>query len=234
MNDFHRPTYTFPYGAYNATEVRLYGKPGIMDTPAEIRIGDERYEIDFVLRRVGQEEKASETSDDENKKELLEELKHGSTPLSLSALAKWRIPRFNLDLTSLFLLDSTGLEQLVMLASGVITMDGKKPPTLKPVSWGVIYGYAYEGHCYDLLKPKVMLLPVEPQGLPVNDAGYYEKRDANYKVWVVDKLSQCVEIEVNRGFVEQLVLEANLPGKRSPTMYGGRMMLGHKSGRLTE
>ncbi len=29
MDEFHRPTATFPSGAYNATQVRLYGLDGI-------------------------------------------------------------------------------------------------------------------------------------------------------------------------------------------------------------
>jgi hypothetical protein len=58
--------------------------------------------------------------------------------------------------------------------------------------------------------------------------------DRGYRVWVVDKLNQCVEIEVNQGFVEQLVLEANLPGKRSPNAYRAAMALAHRGGRLNE
>ena len=96
----------------------------------------------------------------------------------------------------------------------------------------MIYGYAYEGHSYDLPKPKLMLLPTDPEDLPVDDAGYTAKAGAGYKVWVVDKLDKCLEVEVNQGFVEQLVLEANLPGKRSPTMYASRFMMGHRGGKL--
>ena len=33
---------------------------------------------------------------------------------------------------------------------------------------------------------------------------------------------------------EQIVLEANLPGKRSPKSYSATMQLAHRSGRLTE
>ena len=39
---------------------------------------------------------------------------------------------------------------------------------------------------------------------------------------------------MNQGFVEQIVLEANLPGKRAPSMYAAKMMMGHRSGRLSE
>jgi hypothetical protein len=104
----------------------------------------------------------------------------------------------------------------------------------KELSAGVIYGYAYEGHCYDLPKPKIMLIPACPKVPTCDDCGYDCKKDCDYRVWVVDKLDKCVEIEVNQGFVEQLVLEANMPGKRSPSTYRATMAMAHRSGRLTE
>jgi hypothetical protein len=110
----------------------------------------------------------------------------------------------------------------------------KNGGTSKKLSAGVIYGYAYEGHCYDLPKPKIMLIPADPEEPKCDDCGYDCKKDCDYRVWVVDKLDQCVEIEVNQGFVEQLVLEANMPGKRSPSTYRATMAMAHRSGRLTE
>ncbi|MER9671010.1 hypothetical protein [Mesorhizobium sp. M0185] len=108
----------------------------------------------------------------------------------------------------------------------------------EPISCGIIVGYSYEGQCYDLPKPKIMLIPAIPELIPVDDCGYHKKYDVNsadkYMLWIVDKLDECVEFEMNQGFVEQLVLEANLPGKRSPTMYASRMMMGHRGGRLSE
>ena len=98
---------------------------------------------------------------------------------------------------------------------------------------GIIYGYAYEGHCYDLPKPKVMLIPAQSIAVQPDDCGY-DKKTPEYRVWVVDKLDQCVEIEVNQGFVEQLVLDANMPGKRSPSTYRATMALSHRGGRLSE
>jgi hypothetical protein len=103
-----------------------------------------------------------------------------------------------------------------------------------PMSSGVIFGYAFEGHCYDLPKPKIMLIPADPEPLACDDCGYDLKRECDYMVWVVDKLQRCVEIEVNQGFIEQIVLEANVPGKRSPTTYRATMQVAHRSGRLTE
>jgi hypothetical protein len=259
VSDYHRPTYTFPIGAYNATEVRLYGKPGILKTPGEIRVGGKDYTIKMSLSAKDgkssedddfhREENSSadeEVHDEENsggddediEASILQnrmgetDARSDSTSRFLSGLP---ITPIEIVMTSIFLLESKDVvDQLIMLSSATLVPAGGKIPKLNPLSWGVIYSYAYEGHCYDLPKPKVMLLPVEPAKIPFNDAGYYQKRQAGYKVWSVDKLSKCLEIDVNQGFVEQLVLEANLPGKRAPTMYAGKMMMGHRSGRLSE
>jgi hypothetical protein len=100
-------------------------------------------------------------------------------------------------------------------------------------SIGIIYGYAFEGHCYDLPKPMIMLIPVDPERtVPGKDCDYDGR--PGYSVWVVDKLDQCDVIEVNSGFIEQLVLDANMPGKRSPSTYRAHMQLAHRSGRMTE
>lgn len=97
---------------------------------------------------------------------------------------------------------------------------------------GIIFAYAYEGHCYDLPKPKVMLIPATGKDPNPDDCGFDKK--PNYKVWVVDKLERCIEIEVSQGFVEQLVLSANMPGNRSPSTYRATMAMSHRSGRLTD
>lgn len=39
---------------------------------------------------------------------------------------------------------------------------------------------------------------------------------------------------ISEGDIEKLVLEANQPGKRSPTTYRAAMQVAHRSGRLTE
>ena len=80
-----------------------------------------------------------------------------------------------------------------------------------------------------------MLIPASPEKFfPYDDSAYARKKSSGYAVWIVDKLDQCIEFELNQGFIEQLVLEANLPGKRAPTSYAGRASLGHRSGKLGE
>ncbi|HTN98518.1 MAG TPA: hypothetical protein VL101_16205, partial [Nordella sp.] len=104
------------------------------------------------------------------------------------------------------------------------------------LSSGIMFGYAYEGHTYEFSKPKIMLVPSKPLvgRIPNDDSGYDAKYDEGYRVWLVDKLDQCVEVEINQGFVDEIVLEANMPGKRSPTAYRAAMSLSHRSGRLSE
>jgi hypothetical protein len=105
--------------------------------------------------------------------------------------------------------------------------------TSGPASCGIIVAFSYEGRTYDLAKPKVMIIPATPGVIPKDDSGF-DTKGSSYAVWLVDKLDDCVEFEINQGDIEQIILESNVPGKRAPNMYAGRMMMGHRSGRLTE
>lgn len=126
---------------------------------------------------------------------------------------------------------------------GAVTVSASARTSLKVVrsdaskeqlNAGLIVGYAFEGGCYDLPKPKIIFTTAKPQRIPVDDCGYDVKDSADYRVWVVDKLDKCIEVEVTEGFVEQLVLEANMPTRRSPASYRSVMQVAHRNGRLTE
>ena len=220
--DYHRPTYTFDGDAYNATQVRLYGIPGeamlaYQNSPAEFSPGDLALSI-VPEAEADDEEFAKYDAELARLKEL--------PPDEISRL--WPIP---IPLPTKYvhhLPIRTNMLGVVMIATSVGLAESK------PLSTGVIFGYAYEGHCYDLPKPKLMFIPAIPRVIPDDDCGFDAKEDENYRVWIVDKLDQCAEIELNQGFVEQIVLEANLPGKRSPRSYSATMQLAHRSGRLTE
>lgn len=129
------------------------------------------------------------------------------------------------ELASLIGIGTEKSEQLVWLLSAA----SGGPNRLEA---GIIFAYAYEGHCYDLPKPKVMLIPAKSKKAEDDDCGFDKKKE--YQVWVVDKLESCIEIEVSQGFVEQLVLSANMPGNRSPSTYRATMAMSHRSGRLTD
>ncbi|BAV47023.1 Uncharacterized protein MLTONO_2120 [Mesorhizobium loti] len=219
-DDYHRPTYTTTdlHGAFNATQVRLYGVPGVPKPEDKNEFGD----INTIVKE-GQYamtfSKLAESTPDNNYEELLQMIK---TMFENQGITKQE---------SSYVFIKSVLDNYMLLLSAIDTQPTKKDS--KKYSCGVIFGYAYEGHTYDLPKPKIMLIPAPPLQIPGDDSGYDLKKDY-YRVWIVDKLDQCVEFEMNQGFVEQLVLEANLPGKRSPTMYAAKQALGHRSGRLTE
>jgi hypothetical protein len=204
-HDYHRPTLKFPDGSgYNPSQVRLYGI-------------------------ANQEERRVESVD-----------KGQSVSFPIDAGAFSIIVEVNnessIDGDGLFathiVVTMKKLGTLVMTAT---LTKGLQARTGNEISCGIIVGYAYEGHTYDLPKPKIMILPVRPEvRIPDDDSGYDAKKDENYAVWLVDKLDECAEFEMNQGFVEQLVLDANLPGRRAPNMYVGRMMLGHRSGKLSD
>lgn len=235
-DDFHRPTYTFPDAnrAYNATQVRLYGislppvfvgfDPTSKQWSGEIRVGD-------IIIRIESADDADQTLGDaiaknRNAQSRADELAQhlGMTRVILNAI---RVPAK----VVYYFPVTTKAAGVMVLVSSIDLLQGILTKFMSP---GIVFGYAYEGHCYDMPKPKIMLLPDLPRVIPIDDCGYDLKAGDDYRLWITDKLDECVEIDVSQGFVEQLVLEANLPGKRSPTMYGGRMMMGHRSGRLNE
>jgi hypothetical protein len=209
-DEFHRPTLTFPDGAYNASQVRLYGLPGSVELVAP--------------RKDTSKIKAPSNKDEEARIKTLEFIERLSREKDIGILFK-----IELDMRKF---------GKIILSTTIMGEEYQKKG--KVLSCGIIVGYSYEGHCYDLPKPKIMLIPTFPEELPPDDCGYDRKNDPpssepdRYMVWIVDKLDECVEFEMNQGFVEQLVLDANMPGKRSPTMYASRMQMGHRSGRLSE
>ena len=210
-DDYHRPTYTTSnvHGAYNATQVRLYGIPGLTGNHEDGKFFSGKTK-EYGLAAIG--------------------IKYTGDRIEPAKLDEIRV-KLGLDsLPSSAVFINTKIQNyMIMLAAISLNSD-----PVEKLSSGVIFGYAYEGHCYDLPKPKIMLIPATDEEIPCDDCGYELKKGSNYRVWIVDKLQECIELDMNQGFIEQLVLEANLPGRRSPTMYAGKMMTAHRSGRLTE
>ncbi|WP_028749104.1 hypothetical protein [Rhizobium mesoamericanum] len=88
-------------------------------------------------------------------------------------------------------------------------------------SIGVIYGYAYEGHCYKLPKPQIMLLPELPKPIAHDDCGCDcgFSPALGYLVWQLDKRQSAVALDVRTDDLRTLVLDENMPGNRSPQAY---------------
>ncbi|MBW9117919.1 hypothetical protein JNB88_30340 [Rhizobium cauense] len=94
-------------------------------------------------------------------------------------------------------------------------------------SIGIIYGYAYEGHCYKMPKPQIMLLPAPPRNITGDDRGCdcgYSPV-LGYAVWQLDKRQRVVALDVRSDDLKTVVLDENLPGNRSPQAYGQSMSL---------
>jgi hypothetical protein len=94
-------------------------------------------------------------------------------------------------------------------------------------SIGVIYGYAYEGHCYKLPKPQIMCLSKRPSKIAKGDCGCDCGFDSafGYAVWSIDKLDRAISLDVRAGDLKTLVLDENVPGNRSPLAYAQTMAL---------
>ncbi|MFZ5674842.1 MAG: hypothetical protein ACOZAM_17950 [Pseudomonadota bacterium] len=236
-DDYHRPTYTSANaeneptnkdGLYNPTQVRLYGIPGkaaslLAGPKASISAFEGAAQI-----RLDLSDKAQAQKNIDHVIKVLQALRDKPTQQTLLAEARFaggsEGKSYQLGLIT---------NQLGTVFLDTLDFDGKANSKL---SAGVMFGYAYEGHTYDFAKPKLMLVPSQPlKGrIPKDDSGYADKYDEGYRVWLVDKLDQCIEVEVNQGFVDEIVLEANTPGKRSPTAYRAAMTLSHRGGRLSE
>ena len=236
-DDYHRPTYTSANagneptnqeGLYNPTQVRLYGIPG---REASLFDGTKASISAFVGAaqiRLDLSDKAQAQKNIDHVIKVLQALRDKPTQETLAAKAR-------------FAGGSEGWSYQLGLITNQLgtvfldTLDSERKDNVK-LSAGVMFGYAYEGHTYDFAKPKLMLVPSQPlKGrIPKDDSGYADKYDEGYRVWLVDKLDQCIEVEVNQGFVDEIVLEANTPGKRSPTAYRAMMTLSHRGGRLSE
>jgi hypothetical protein len=91
------------------------------------------------------------------------------------------------------------------------------------------YGYAFEGQCYRLDKPRVLAFNFVKEGAAAG-CGY---DPLTYKMWRVRPANNVIELNVTVGMFEKVFLEANLPGKRAPNTYASNMRLAHRGGRLT-
>ncbi|WP_025661765.1 hypothetical protein [Rhizobium sp. IBUN] len=105
---------------------------------------------------------------------------------------------------------------------------GKTECTADQYSVVLAYGYAFEGHCYRFDTNRVFLIrkeaPKEAVGCGFEGLGY--------KMWRIRSSTELLELATNFGDARSLILDANLPGKRSPSSYAITLRMAHRDGRL--
>jgi hypothetical protein len=198
------------YNSYNPAEVRLYGRP--VDC-FPIVYKEEEFE-----RRLKEELGRNNLTP-----ESLPQIARIARSVALESIVKVIGNQFQLSVAS-------GEHMVCTLPVNINFGNCQAAECIK--SAAVVYGYAYEGHCYKLPKPQIMLLPEPPHPIVHGDCscecGY--EPELGYAVWSTDKLDLVVVLDVRSDDVKTLVLDANTPGNRSPLAYAQTMALAPQRG----
>ena len=91
------------------------------------------------------------------------------------------------------------------------------------------YGYAFEGHCYRLDTTRIFLVVTGPPPEDAKGCGF----EKPYKMWRITATTQILEISTSFADARALILDAQLPGKRSPSSYAITLKMAHRNGRLS-
>ncbi len=100
------------------------------------------------------------------------------------------------------------------------------------------YGYAFEGHCYRLDSNRIFIVTGPEDQDPIG-CGFDEFQlptpgsHTGYRMWRIQSSTELLEIATSFSDAKTLILEANLPGKRSPTSYAITQSMAHRNGRLS-
>ena len=96
------------------------------------------------------------------------------------------------------------------------------------------YGYAFEGHCYRFDTTRIFIVTSSFDYEAVG-CGFDAPPNPpdSYKMWYIQSSDELLEISSSFSDAKTLILDANLPGKRSPTSYAINMSMAHRGGRLT-
>ncbi|MEZ2131029.1 MULTISPECIES: hypothetical protein [unclassified Sinorhizobium] len=210
------------YKIYNPSEIRLYGRPAA--TTPKVAIANE--DLDKIKANIKENQtfKDNFASDFDKIQEIFDEI---------VAYAGRKIDENTDNITKY-------IQRGIIVASQFDNKNFSMPISINMPnsgygddyqnyikSIGVIYGYAYEGHCYKLPKPQIMFLPELPRNIPGDDCGcdcgYSSK--LGYAVWQIDKLQRVVALDIRSDDLKTLVLEENMPGNRSPQAYSQSMSL---------
>lgn len=98
------------------------------------------------------------------------------------------------------------------------------------------YGYSFEGHCYRFDSTKLFIV-TGPRDEPAVGCGFdvqIQPPNRPFSMWRIRSSSEILQLEAKAADAKTLILDSNLPGRRSPTSYSINFQMGHRSGRLTQ
>ncbi|MDK1378378.1 MULTISPECIES: hypothetical protein [unclassified Sinorhizobium] len=200
------------YDAYNPSEVRLYGRPAVSQsifTAEELRGLDGELEAELKNPQIKAEDRRQISA-------------------IIRRVAEAKLLNLFQQQIVLAIIDEKASEvSRLPVEINIPSRNFRRDDERYIKSIGVIYGYAYEGHCYKLPKPQIMYLPEEPREILGGDCGcdcgYVP--ELGYAVWQIDKLERVIALDVRSDDVKTLVLDENMPGSRSPMAYAQTMAL---------
>jgi hypothetical protein len=113
--------------------------------------------------------------------------------------------------------------QLAVAAISIITQGNN------PFIPALIYAFAYQGHCYNLPEPVILL--VGDQGVAATG---FDFDGGSYSMWKVDKLDRTLQLETTADTFEEIILKRALAGVKQPISYASRAQISHRGGKLSE
>ncbi|MBX4868202.1 hypothetical protein HJA85_14715 [Rhizobium bangladeshense] len=103
-------------------------------------------------------------------------------------------------------------------------------PTKITGSTVLAYGYAFDGHCYRFDSIRIFIV-TGPNAEAAVGCGF--DRIPGYQMWRIGSAEQILEISTALGDAKTLILDSQLPGKRSPSSYAITLRMAHRNGRLS-
>ncbi|MBX4995173.1 hypothetical protein ABID08_003052 [Rhizobium binae] len=141
------------------------------------------------------------------------------------------LPRYVADEIILYgvdLNDRSGIAHLEVGMAGATELQIRLRPGTITGSTVLAYGYAFEGHCYRLDSTRIFIV-TGPIAEAAVGCGF---DDLGYQMWRITASEQILEISTAFGDARSLILDSQLPGKRSPSSYAITLRMAHRNGRL--
>jgi len=115
-------------------------------------------------------------------------------------------------------------------ASGVSGKLQSQPATSSSAGLATVYGFEFEGHYYDLAAPTILLVHGDPK-TPAEAGASVEsspKLRDDIKVWVYDKADYSMRLDIESGFLQDILLDAALDESNVAAQTSAKRMSGKR------